>query len=529
MLDSIMWLTYVPISLSLLLLAVLSLNLSVVVALHVCHRRRALANERAVVAHPLPAECRLPRMLVQLPVFNERHVINRLIETAAGIDWPLDRLEIQVLDDSTDETTEIASVAVEHLQAKGVGIQLIRRTSRSGFKAGALAYGLAQSKAEFIAIFDADFRPPRDFLRRCVRPLLADPQLALVQARWDHLNAAENLLTRAQALQLDAHFVIEQSARAWSGLGMPFNGTCGLWRRRAIEDAGGWHADTLTEDLDLSYRALMKGWRTTILLSEGVPGELPNDLAAWRAQQRRWNKGFAQCARKLIGPIWRSDFPWWRKLAASCHLGQCCLWPVAVVALANAFGSLLLGHEQPVALIALGCATTGLGVGSVLAMTLLAQWHLRRGRPVAVLTSCLTLLTLNAGLTLANAMAVAEGLLGRSSGFVRTPKRGDAGISSYRTAMPTGVPELAFSAVGCAALALDPKWTAPFLCISVAGSLWIGWRFGRVHLGRVVLPRLRPRSPIEQSARAVPGPTRSVSPPRTSPLREIGELKSGCR
>jgi cellulose synthase/poly-beta-1,6-N-acetylglucosamine synthase-like glycosyltransferase len=485
MLDPVLSLTYISVGLSLLLLAALSLNIAVIIALHLSHRRRALAEERALLARPLPADHLLPLVLVQLPVFNERHVIGRLIETAAGIDWPLDRLEIQVLDDSTDETTEIARRAVERLQAKGIRVQLARRGGRTGFKAGALAYGLARSDAEFVAIFDADFLPPRDFLRRCIRPLLADRQLALVQTRWDHLNATESLLTRAQALQLDAHFAIEQSARAWSGLGMPFNGTCGLWRRRAIEDAGGWHIDTLTEDLDLSFRAHMKGWRTTILHSVGVPGELPNDLAAWRVQQHRWNKGFAQCARKLMGPIWRSDFPWWRKIAASCHLGQCCFWPLAIVALANAFGALLLGRQQPLALVALGCTATGLGIGSVLTMTCLARRELGRGRPAAFLTAYLALLALNAGLTFANATAVAEGLLGLSSGFVRTPKCGDDKTSSYRSAMPTGAPELVFSVVGCTALVWDPNWTAPFLCISVAGFLWIGWEFGRAHLGRV--------------------------------------------
>src|SRR6266481_635286 len=287
--DPVLLLAYAPIGLSLLILAILSLNLSTIVALHLFHRKRGRAEERTLLESPLPRDDRLPRVLVQLPVFNERHVIDRLIESAAAIDWPRDRLEIQVLDDSTDDTTTMARRHVERLQAQGVRATLVRRADRSGFKAGALRWGLARSDAEFVAIFDSDFVPPRDFLRRCIGPLLADPGLALVQARWEHLNATESLLTRAQALQLDAHFAIEQSARAWSGLDMPFNGTCGLWRRQAIDDAGGWHADTLTEDLDLSYRVHLKGWRTTILLDVGVPGELPDELAAWRAQQHRWN------------------------------------------------------------------------------------------------------------------------------------------------------------------------------------------------------------------------------------------------
>ncbi len=483
--DFILPLAQALIGLSLLLLAMLSLSFTAIVGLHLFHRRRALARERGWAEQGLPPDDRLPLVVVQLPVFNERNVIDRLIDAAAGIDWPRDRLEIQVLDDSTDDTTELARRAVERVRGRGLKARLVRRPDRSGFKAGALRHGLALTEAEFVAIFDADFLPPRDFLRRSIVPLLGDPKLALVQARWDHLNARQNLLTRAQALQLDAHFCVEQSARAWSSLYMPFNGTCGLWRRSAIEDAGGWHADTLTEDLDLSYRVALSGWRTTILLGLGVPGELPADLAAWRSQQHRWNKGFAQCARKLIGPIWRSDFPWWRKLAATCHLGQCCFSPLAVVALANALGSLLLGGQQPPVLIALGCTATALGAGSVLAMTWLAQRRLHRIGPAEFAAAYLAVLALNAGLAFANAKAVAEGLAGLRSGFVRTPKRGDAKSSSYRAALPTGVPELAFSAIGAAALASHPNWTVPFLCISVAGFLWIGWGFGWAQLARV--------------------------------------------
>ena len=499
MLDLVVILANTLIGLSLLLLGILSLNFSVIVGLHLFHRRQALVKERVLMSRPLPPPALLPRVVVQLPVYNERNVIDRLIEAAAGMDWPQDRLEIQVLDDSTDDTTELARGAVERVAGRGIRAKLVRRADRSGFKAGALRYGLSQTDAEFVAIFDADFLPPRDFLSRCILPLLADPRLALVQARWEHLNAGESLLTRAQALQLDAHFAVEQSARAWSDLYMPFNGTCGLWRRRAIDDAGGWHADTLTEDLDLSYRVHLKGWRTTILMGVGVPGELPDDLAAWRAQQHRWNKGFAQCARKLIGPIWRSHFPWWRKLAASCHLGQCCFSPLAVIALANALGSLLLAHDQPLVLILLGCLATGLGAGSVLAMTWLAQRRLRRVSLGEFIAAYLCVLALNAGLAFANAKAVTEGLLGLRSGFVRTPKRGDAKSSNYRAALPTGVPELAFSILGGAALASHPNWTVPFLCISVAGFLWIGWGFGWAQLGRVALRRLRDK-PIAQMA-----------------------------
>src|SRR5215475_8629392 len=209
MLDLVVILANVAIGLSLLLLGILSFNFSVIVGLHLFYRRRALARERLLLAQPLPPPAQLPRVVIQLPVYNERNVIDRLIEAAAAIDWPRDRLEIQVLDDSTDDTTELARRAVESVAARGIQARLVRRADRSGFKAGALRYGLTQTDAEFVAIFDADFLPPRDFLSRCILPLLADPGLALVQARWEHLNARENLLTRAQALQLDAHFAVE--------------------------------------------------------------------------------------------------------------------------------------------------------------------------------------------------------------------------------------------------------------------------------------------------------------------------------
>jgi cellulose synthase/poly-beta-1,6-N-acetylglucosamine synthase-like glycosyltransferase len=469
MLDVVVIFANLLIGLSLLLLGVLSLNFSIIVGLHLFHRRRALAKEAALLAEPLPPAALLPRVMVQLPIYNERNVIDRLIEAAAAIDWPKDRLEIQVLDDSTDDTTELARIAVERVRARGIDAKLVRRADRSGFKAGALRYGLTQSDAEFVAIFDADFLPQRDFLTRCILPLLAEPRLALVQARWEHLNARENLLTRAQALALDAHFAVEQSARAWSNLYMPFNGTCGLWRRRAIDDAGGWHADTLTEDLDLSYRVHLKGWRTTILLDVGVPGELPDGLAAWRAQQHRWNKGFAQCSRKLIGPIWRSHFPWWRKLAATCHLGQCFFSPLALIALANALGSLLLSHQQPLALILLGCLATGLGAGSVLLMTWLAQRRLHRLGLGEFIAAYLSVLALNAGLAFANAKAVTEGCWA----CARLRAHAQARRCEESTIGPPCQPACRSSPQrpGAAALATHPNWTVPFLCISVAGFI----------------------------------------------------------
>ena len=232
---------------------------------------------------------------------------------------------MQVLDDSTDESAEIARDAVREYQLRGHHVSLIYRAERVGFKAGALKAGLAGSSEPFVAIFDADYIPKPDFLRLCMRPLLSDPDLAFVQARCDFLNATDNRITRAQKAILDSHFGIEQVTRSWAGQILPFNGTCGIWRRTAIEDAGGWQGDTLTEDLDLSYRAQLAGWRDDALVTVAVPGELPDTLEAWQRQQFRWNKGFAQNARKLLPIVWRGDLSWSRRAEAVLHLGGCLL------------------------------------------------------------------------------------------------------------------------------------------------------------------------------------------------------------
>ncbi|MCA9493397.1 MAG: glycosyltransferase, partial [Myxococcales bacterium] len=248
----------------------------------------AFWRRRPSIAPPDPAEW--PVVTVQLPVFNERYVVERLIRAVAALDWPRDRLEIQVLDDSTDDTTELSARLVDELRAQGHDIQLVHRTDRTGFKAGALAAGLAVAKGDLVAVFDADFVPTPDFLRRLV-PWFADPGVGMVQARWGHLNAEQDWLTAAQATLLDGHFVIEHTARNASGRWFNFNGTAGIWRRQAIVDGGGWQHDTLTEDLDLSYRSQLAGWRFLYLPEVVAPAELPPDMRAFKAQQHRWAKG----------------------------------------------------------------------------------------------------------------------------------------------------------------------------------------------------------------------------------------------
>ncbi len=414
----------------LLLQLALAFRVSQTVLLHLCYRRRGLERERLALTRPLPAEDELPAVLIQIPTFNEGHLVRRALDAVVSLDWPRNRLQIQLLDDSTDVSAEIARATVAEFRRQGHDVILIQRSHRAGFKAGALTAGLACSGQPFVAVFDADYVPSADFLRLCIRPLLDDPHLAFVQARCDFLNARENRVTHAQQVILDSHFAVEQPTRCWAGQILPFNGTCGIWRRAAIEAAGGWQGDTLTEDLDLSYRAQMRGWRALYLVSVGVPGELPNSLASWGRQQCRWNKGFAETARKLLPSIWRSALPWGRKLDAALHLGGCA-FGLLVVATGILCGiDIFLGtlsYSLVLPLAALGLLQ---GVMGALAMALLSGNFLQGSEvnPNArgFVTTCrLTLYTIlmHHYAAALSAGSVLNGICGRRSGFVRTPKR----------------------------------------------------------------------------------------------------------
>jgi cellulose synthase/poly-beta-1,6-N-acetylglucosamine synthase-like glycosyltransferase len=260
-----------------------------------------------------------PLVTVQLPIYNERYVAKRIIDVVCQLDWPRDRLEIQVLDDSTDNTFNIVAAAVAQHQLDGFNIQHHHRTKRTGYKAGALAEGTAIASGEFFAIFDADFIPAADFLKKTV-PHFQDERIGFLQTRWEHLNHDYSLFTLLQSISIDGHFMIEQFARQRTGLLMNFNGTGGVWRRSAIEDAGGWTDATLTEDLDLSYRAQLKGWRAMYLRDVTTPGELPVTVNGYRRQQYRWARGSWECALRLLPQIWRADMPFWRKLQGTLHL-----------------------------------------------------------------------------------------------------------------------------------------------------------------------------------------------------------------
>ena len=299
------------------------------------HRKPAKAD--------IPFSGPLPKTTVQLPIYNELYVVERLINQVALLDYPKDLLEIQVLDDSTDETTQLIGQVVKKIKAKGIQIEHFHRKNRSGYKAGALAAGLEKASGEFIAIFDADFMPGTDFLRK-VLPHFENPTIAFVQTRWDHLNRNYSLLTFLQSLAIDTHFIIEQVARNSRGYWFNFNGTAGIWRRSAIQDAGGWKDDTLTEDLDLSYRAMLKGWNALYLRDVKAPAELPVSFNAYRKQQHRWARGSLECAVKYLPIIWRSKLPASIKIESTFHLTgyathllmflMCSLYPL--VALLNA-------------------------------------------------------------------------------------------------------------------------------------------------------------------------------------------------
>ena len=268
----------------------------------------------------LPPPQVLPRVTVQLPIFNEMYVADRLIDAVCEIDYPRELLEIQVLDDSTDETTEIAELAVRRHAARGFDIKYLHRVDRTGYKAGALEAGLQQASGEFIAIFDADFVPPKDFLLRTLGYFERDPKVGMVQARWGHLNRDYSLLTRIQSILLDAHFVLEHGGRNRAGCFFNFNGTAGVWRRETIGDAGGWQHDTLTEDLDLSYRAQLKGWRFIFMPDLVSPAEVPVEMNSFKSQQHRWAKGSIQTCIKLMPRILRSSQPLAVKAEAFFHL-----------------------------------------------------------------------------------------------------------------------------------------------------------------------------------------------------------------
>jgi len=431
----------------------------------------------------------LPPVTVQLPLFNEKYVVERLIDAVVRLDYPKDRLEIQVLDDSTDDTVDIASRCVKRYQDLGYDIQYLHRANREGFKAGALEAGIKVAKGAFIAIFDADFIPRPGMLLDCIH-FFTDPRVGMVQTRWGHLNPSHNMITRTQAMLLDGHFVIEHSARNRTGRFMNFNGTAGVWRRETVIDAGGWQHDTLTEDLDLSYRAQMRGWRFVFAPDLVSPAELPVEMNAFKTQQHRWTKGQVQTAKKLLPKILKSDLSWKVKLEAFFHLTCSTVYIYVVVmtllllpALYARFEvkfweswQLLVFFHIPFFI----CASLSASVFYVL-----TQREINRRGWLRSILMLPVLMAVGIGISLVNAKGVIEAFFNWPSGFIRTPKYGvDAANRSWRGKMYRGsrnflpilelIIAVYLSGVVCVAVAWGLWSMVPFLIMFQLGYFYVG-------------------------------------------------------
>ena len=367
----------------------------------------------------------LPFVTIQLPIFNEMYVVERLIDNITSFNYPKDKFEIHVLDDSTDETVKISQKKVDEYKAKGFNIELYHRTDRTGYKAGALKEGMQHAKGEFIAIFDADFLPRKDFLRSTI-PHFKNEKVGVVQTRWEHINRDYSMLTRLQAMQLNVHFTVEQQGRKSGNFMLQFNGTAGVWRRKTIEDAGGWEADTLTEDLDLSYRAQIKGWQIVYLEKFGSPAELPAEMNGLKSQQFRWMKGGAETARKMLPTVWRSDLSFGKKIHATGHLLSSGVF--VFVFIAGVFSVPMLFALQQIGVPSKYLAIFLTALFAVIAVYYVANVQAELNRDSYFKTTIKFIflfpifLSLSMGLSLHNTIAVIQGYLGKKSPFVRTPK-----------------------------------------------------------------------------------------------------------
>jgi GT2 family glycosyltransferase len=470
-------------------MALLGINLGVLTLLRL---RPLLASQtgdsHSVAAALRPASSRLPdqrraqaaghwpSVVVQIPVFNEGLLVRACLEAVSRLDYPTDKLSVQLLDDSDDgSATENRRLAQQIAARSGLRIDVIHRTERAGFKAGALAAGLRRTEAELAAIFDADFTPEPDFLRLALEPLLQDPSVAFVQARWAHRNPRVSWLTRAQAALLDAHFRVEQAARDRNGLPIAFNGTCGVWRISAISDAGGWQGDTLSEDLDLSLRAQLAGYRGLFLDDLPVSGELLTSARAWQQQQFRWTKGHAQVLRKLGRRILNAPWPKRARLAVLLQIGQGLFFPLAALSLLLSLPG-VIQEQLPEGTMAVLLSVVGLSG------LLGASLFLGLGRRLAGHSWAHTLLEtagamiLLGGLLISNSRAALEGLAGHASAFVRSEKAGAAGRaargrspSSAATLLPVAQ---ALTGLGILALfVVERAWGAPFLATTALGLL----------------------------------------------------------
>ena len=474
---------------------------------------------------------RLPRVTIQLPMYNERYVARRVIELACAIDYPRELLQIQVLDDSTDDTVDICREAVEDMCRAGYDVVHIHRTNRRGFKAGALEEGLASATGEFVCIFDADFLPPPNILRDTIH-YFSDSKVGMVQARWEHINREHSLLTKTQAVLLDGHFVIEHGARNRSGRFMSFNGTAGLWRISCIRDAGGWQHDTLTEDLDLSYRAQLRDWKFVFLPNLASPAELPPEMDAFKAQQYRWAKGGAQTCRKLLPKILRSSLPVRVKAEAFFHLTSCTVYLYMVALTVLLFPVLYMrvwamqaGVEQHVTFsgVLLDFSLFLVATCSASSFYACSQRELLRSWSASI-KYLPFLMALGVGISMNNARAALSGFSGKVSEFVRTPKFGVSEGSDdrwkrrrayNRKKKKSRVRLQACLEVGmglymlaCVALCMETQWVSiglPFMALFCVGYLYVG-------LSTLLADRLRKAAAAEDDVTELPAPALEAVP-----------------
>ncbi len=385
--------------------------------------RKSLKNGESTERKSVPALSHFPKVSVQLPLYNERYVVERLLDAVAAFDYPADKLEVQVLDDSTDDTIQIVAAKIEALEGKGISIRHICRKERIGYKAGALQEGLEQASGEFIAIFDADFLPGPDFLQKTI-PHFKEPSVGVVQTRWEHLNRNYSLLTRLQAFGLDAHFTVEQGGRSQAHSFINFNGTGGVWRKSCIEDAGGWSADTLTEDLDLSYRAQLKGWTFRYLEEVEAPAELPVLMPAIKSQHFRWNKGAAECARKNLLNVLRSNKKPIHKIHAVFHLFNSSIFMAILLSALLSVPMLFYKVDHPEWRWLFHAGSIFLiGFLSIAFFYWTATKRLQPQHTSSYFWSLFPpFLVVSMGLAAHNTVAVMEGWLGKKSAFIRTPK-----------------------------------------------------------------------------------------------------------
>jgi cellulose synthase/poly-beta-1,6-N-acetylglucosamine synthase-like glycosyltransferase len=449
-----------------------------------------------------PAVTSLPRVTVQLPIYNERYVIERLVDTVARFEYPLELLDVQVLDDSTDETQQVARACVERHASAGMPISYIHRTNREGFKAGALENGLKSAQGEFVAIFDADFIPQPDFLRRTI-PYFLNPdaggKIGMVQTRWTYLNRDYSLLTQVETILLDGHFVVEHGARSRRGTFFNFNGTAGVWRRAAITEAGGWQHDTLTEDTDLSYRAQLCGWKFLYLPDIECASELPVDMNGFKAQQARWAKGLMQTAKKILPRVFKSDAPWHVKAEAFFHLTANISYPLMVLLSTMLLPAMIVRFYQGwFQMLVIDLPLFLASTCSVSSFYLVAQKELRPKSWWRTFLYMPFVMATGIGISVRNAQAVLEAIIGKKSEFARTPKfmiegKKDSFVKkSYRNKagwMPYAEVLLGFYFAFTVVYAISNEnyATVPFLLLFVWGYLYTGF----MSLGQTYFAHLR--------------------------------------